>query len=132
MYAGIGESVTNDQTKTVEMAVDADIVDGKVVYKKEPQKLGKETSITIDQVQGNTIKYKINAMYQELTHFEDYKTKEGLEVRLPYFKKQGVDTKLTQVPGSWLMLGGSISQIGDSKKIHDMIFIRVISPKEKL
>lgn len=128
VYAAAGESVTNDQTKTVEMAVDANIINGKVVYKKEPCKLGKSVSILFKREDAAGISYQIDAMNKKLTGFDDYKTKEGLEVRMPYFASSRVNTKIIQSPNSWVSLGGLIHHQDTGTKMHKMILIQVLAP----
>ncbi len=131
VYAKIGESVTNDQTKTIDMAVDADIVDGKVVYKKEPQHLGEKVSVTVIENEEGIIRYKVDLMSRKLVGYNDYETDGGLNVSMPFFEKRGVNTRISQAADSWVTLGGLINQDGDGPKIHTMILIKIISPTQK-
>ena len=50
VIAGIGESVVNDQTKSVSLPEDFTVVDGKAVAKEKNQKLGYMVSIRFDEL----------------------------------------------------------------------------------
>ena len=128
VYAGIGESVTNDQTKTVEMTVDADVVNGQVVYTKEPHRLGKEMSITVNKIEDTNITYHISLRSQKFVGFDEYKTTGGLVVKMPYFKSRGTHTEITQEPGVWIGMGGLIDQRDGGAKMNELLYIRIIPP----
>ena len=129
VYAGIGESATNDQTETVDMAFDAEIVDGEVVYKKKPLKVGKEVSVEVLKAEDNIVSYKIHLMNKELMGFDVvHRTEEGQEVRMPFFENREVKTKITQAADSWISAGGLVEQQGTEPKTHTMLLIRVIGP----
>ena len=130
VYAGIGESVTNDQTKVISMAIDAEVIDGKVIYTKEPYKFGKEVSITVNkvEVEGNTVTYQLNMMSQKFIGFDEYKTKEGLIIKMPYFEGRGTHTEITQEPCVWIVMGGLMHQRDDGPKMNEIFCIRIIPP----
>jgi len=128
VYAGLGESATNDQTETVEMTTDADIVEGKVVYKKEPIKVGMMVSVEVLEAEDNRVCYKLNIMNKDLIGYDTHQPEEGLEVRMPFFEARSIDTKITQAPDSWRYVGGTINQQGTEPKIHTMLLFRVIAP----
>ena len=129
VYAGLGESATNDQTETVDMPVDAEIVDGEIVYKKEPLKVGKEVSVEVLKAEDNIVSYKIHLMNKKLIGFDVvHRTEEGQEVRMPFFEIRGVDTKITQAADSWISAGGLVEQQGTEPKTHTILLIRVIGP----
>jgi len=129
VYAGLGESVTNDQTKSVSLPEDYDIVDGKaVVVKEKIIKLGYSVAVTIDKIENGAISYHLNASHLELRGFDEYKTENGISVKMPFFERRSVDTNLTQKPNSWLVMGGLIDEKPDGKKVNMMIFVRIIPP----
>ena len=130
VYAGIGESATNDQTETVDMAFDAEIIDGEVVYEKKPLKVGKEVSVEVLKAENNLVSYKIYLMNRKLIGFDVvHRTEEGQEVKMPFFELTKLDTKITQVADSWISTGGIVEQQGTEPKIRRMLLIRVIAPK---
>ncbi|VGO20587.1 hypothetical protein [Pontiella sulfatireligans] len=128
VYAGIGESVTNDQTKTEAMAVDANVVEGNVVCRKEPYKFGKSVSITVNQVKDNVVNYKVDMMNRKFKAFDEYKTKDGLVIKMPFFESRGLNTEISQPPYVWTAMGGLIDQRNDGQKTHEIIIIRIIPP----
>jgi hypothetical protein len=129
VYAGIGESATNDQTETVEMPFDVDIVDGEVVYEKKPLKVGKAVSVEALKAEDHLISYKIHLLNRKLIGFDVvHRTEEGQEVKMPFFEVTEVNTKITQAADSWIVTGGVIAQQGTEPKIHRMLLVRVIAP----
>lgn len=129
VYAGIGESATNDQTETVEMPFDADIVDGEVVYEKKPLKVGMAVSVEVLKAEAHLISYKIHLLNRKLIGFDVvHRTEEGQEVKMPFFEVTEVNTKITQAADSWIVTGGMIAQQGTEPKIRRMLLIRVIAP----
>jgi hypothetical protein len=127
VLAGLGESVTNDQTKCVLMPEDYDIVDGELVAKEKIVMLGYSTSVTVDKIENGAVSYHLNASYNELVGFDEYKTEGGV-AKMPFFNKRAVDTDLTQKPNSWTMMGGLIDKRSDGKKVNRIICVRAISP----
>jgi hypothetical protein len=125
--AGLGESVMNDQTKSVSMPEDYDIVDGKAVAKEKICKLGFSVSVTVDKIENGAVSYHLNASHQELVGFDEYKTEGGL-VKMPFFNKRAVDTDLTQISNSWICFGGLVDERSDGTKINQMIAVRIIPP----
>ena len=130
VQARLGETVINDQTKTELMAVDADVINGKVVYEKEPTKFGKEVSVTVKEVDNNVVTYKIYLMKRDFIGFDTHETKEGLQVEFPFFEGVEADTELIQKTNSWLVLGGLVNQQGNGEKMHSFIIIRVLNSRE--
>jgi nitrous oxidase accessory protein NosD len=129
LIAGFGESMTNDQTKAVSMDVDWGLVDGKAVTKEKTFKLGDSISVTVNGIENGTISYHLNVHHLELAGFFECKIENGFLVKTqPRFKKETIDTDLTQKLNSWLMISGIIEQRSDGKKINQTTWIRVISP----
>ena len=128
VYAGIGESVTNDQTESVSFPESYDIVDGKAVAKEKICKLGYSTSISVNKIENEAISYHLNAIYQEFVGFDEYKIENDLTVKMPYFEKRAMNTEITQPPYMWTTLGGGASQINNGPVTYEAIFIRIIPP----
>ncbi len=128
VYASIGESVTNDQTKTAQMVIDADVVNGEIVYTKKPYKLGTKISIRVDKAEGTNITYQIHMMRNKFVGFDEYTTKEGFVIKMPYCEGRSIDTQITQPHDVWTTLGGLIHQQNNGPKIHEMIFFRIHPP----
>ena len=117
VVAGIGESITNDQTQSVSMPEDYDIVNGQAVAKEKTVKLGYSVSVTVDKIENGAVSYRLNAMHRELAGFDEYKIGNGQNVKMPKFEKRGVDTVLTQSPNSWVMMGRLTDHRSDGKNI---------------
>ena len=128
VYAGLGESVTNDQTKSVSLPEDYDIVDGKVVVKEKICKLGCFTSVAIDKIENGAVSYHLNIIHKELVGFDEYKTENGISVKMPFFEGRAVDTDLTQQPNSWIVMRGLVDEKPDGKKMNQIICVRIIPP----
>ena len=126
VLAGLGESVTNDQTKSVLMPEDYDIVDGELIAKEKIVKLGYSTSITVDKIENGVVSYHLNASYQELKGFDEHKTEGGI-AKMPFFNRRAVNTNLTQQPNSWVSMGGLVDET-NGEKISLFIGIRIIPP----
>lgn len=126
----LGETVISDQTKTELMAVDADVINGKVVYEKEPTKFGKEVSVTVKEVNGDVVTYNIHLMKRDFIGFNTHETKDGLQFEFPFFEGVEADTELTQKINSWLVLGGLVNQQGNGEKMHSLIIIRILDSRE--
>ena len=96
VYAGMGEAVANDQTITSEMAVDADVVDGEVVYRTESCKIGNMVSVDVKSLERGYVSYQIHAMTKRLAGYDHRKTLDGMEVRMPYFDRRELNTTMSQ------------------------------------
>jgi hypothetical protein len=128
VVAGLGESVTNDQTKAVSFPENWEIVDGKAIVKEKLIKLGYSVAVTVDKIENGVISYNLNARYRELTGFNEYPVENGYNIKMPIFKSRGVGSKLTQKPDSWLSLGEVPIQNDNGEKVKEFMYIRVISP----
>jgi hypothetical protein len=130
VIAGLGESVTNDQTKAVSLPESWEVVDGKVIVKEKMIKLGDSVAITVDKIENGEISYHLNARYNKSVGFTEYPMEKGSSVKMPVFKNRSIDTNLKQAPNSWIGLGCLSSKNSDGEKITFMMCVRVISPKE--
>jgi hypothetical protein len=128
VYAGLGMPATNAQTETIELAVDANVVDGKVVYETEPRKQGKTLSIAVQKNEDGVVNYEIHAEAQKIAGYDSYKTKTGQQIKMPFFDTKELHTRLMQKPDSWLALGGLIKKQHDGPLLHTLFLVRIISP----
>ncbi|MDA3832047.1 MAG: hypothetical protein PF495_01490 [Spirochaetales bacterium] len=131
--AGAGETVTNAQTEVYEANVDADIVNGEVIYEKEKIDLGDISTFTVHKIlEDGSVSCAFNVAHTRLVGTETYKTDEGIEVKLPYFDSRSVDTQVTLPPNTWFPMGGMIDEVNDGTKItktHESFYVRVLPPK---
>jgi len=132
LVASLGESITNGQTEAISMDIDWGVVDGKPVTKEKIFRLGDSISITANKIENGVISYHLNMHHLELAGYFEHKTTNGfLEKTQPRFKKEAIDTDLTQKLDSWLMISGIIEQRLNGEKINQLTCIRVISSDEK-
>ena len=129
VYAALGETVTNDQTKAVSMAVDAKVVDGKIVYTEEPQKIGKAVVISLNKLEGDLLTYQLKLSDKQFVGFDKYKVSDELVAKMPYFEGQSVDTEITQKANTWLTMWGITHESSTGEKTQELICIRVIPPE---
>jgi hypothetical protein len=128
--AGIGESVTIDQTTVYEGPVDADIIDGKVVYATEPIDLGKRISLTIKTVnEDKSVICEIHPLERKLIGMDRDDIGEGLTIEMPKYKTYSVDTKLTILPNTWSMSYGPITEREDGTRMHVLFLFRLLPPR---
>jgi hypothetical protein len=106
LYAQTGEAVVEDQTKTVSMPEDYDVIDGKAVPKEKEVKLGRMVEVSVSSVQEDNITYKIDIHNQKLVGYDTIKAAEGIEVEMPCFKSRNLSSEITQPFGVWQCLGG--------------------------
>ena len=60
VIAGVGESAVNDQTKTISVPEDFEVIGGKAVVKEKNIKLGYMVSVRVDEVKDDLITYHLN------------------------------------------------------------------------
>lgn len=128
VIAGLGESVTNDQTKAVSLPVDYALVDGVAVATEEVQHLGTLTAVTVKNVQSGQVDIKLLASHHKLVGHDTYQIADGVTVEMPFMESREVNTQITLSPGAWMMLGGLASEESASEKEYSFICIRVIPP----
>lgn len=130
--AGVGESITIDQTTTVYQGVDADIIDGEVVYKKEPIDLGKRLSLTIVAVnEDKTVMCQIHPMYRKLIGKNSFPVEGDLVVEMPKYRTISVDTfSKSLILDAWVMLRiYDPYERNDGTQVHGLLFGRLLPPK---
>lgn len=128
VIAGLGESVTNDQTKSVLLAEDFSVIDGKAVAEENTHKLGHLVSVAVNEIKNDAVSYHLNAQYNEVVGYDDYDLGGGLAVKMPRLERRSVDTELKQKPNSWVMLGGLVDERSDGKKMRFMMGVKIIPP----
>jgi hypothetical protein len=149
VYAAVGETAVNDQTKHCHLPETFKVVPDKtgnpeVVYSDEIKGLGRFVEFTVSGVENGKVSYHVIARDTELAGMQNYdtgvedKNQKKLIASLPVFKKTGIDTAMTQTPGTWIGMGGLISEktenvnSGEVKKIRikKFMFVRVLPPKD--
>ena len=123
IYAGVGESVTNDQTKTVSFV--RGITIGKNTDSvSSPVELGKKASVTVSKIEGANITYCINLMNQTFEGFNEYQIgssspTNAMIVSMAFVNKTFVHKEITQPPYVWTML---------TDPPYQTVFFRIIPP----
>ena len=126
--AGVGESVTNDQTKHVVMAEDYSVVEGKDVAQEKVYKLGSIVSANINELENGYIYCHTYANRQELVGFDETIMENGERVMIPAIKTRELDMRPLLEPNSWIMIGGLTSQRSDGENLDLILCLRVIPP----
>lgn len=123
VVAGVGESVTNDQTRPAPSEIDGKPVDKDIIVK-----LGYSVSIQNPTVEGGALSYHLISHYEELVGFEEYTTQDGASVMMPFTTKRELNTQISQKLNTWITLGGLIKDNSDGKKTNLMLCVRTIPP----
>lgn len=129
VIAGIGESVTNDQTKALSLPEDYDIINGEAVAKNKTCNIGESFSVTLIKVESGAVTCKINPVTTMLKGFDEYVVSDGVTVKMPMWKKMKIDSEITLEPNLWTLLGGLIDQRSDGTSVNNLFCIRVLPPK---
>ncbi len=130
VHVQAGGANTNDQTKSVMLPEDYSIVDGKAVAKEKECKLGKFVSVEIENIEGDTISYKLDVFDRKIKGHDDYKVGEGITVSIPFMENSAINTRVTQKMNSWVLLGG-LSDKDSKGNASELIFcVRIIPPKQ--
>lgn len=129
-YVEVGATVTNAQTEVLHSIVDASVVEGKVVYEKEPIHVGPSVILTINEIlESGAINCNLEIDHCRLTGVEHYTLEEEFEIEMPHYEKRSINTEITLAPNSWLPMAGMISQRNDGTKVHEIFLIRLLPPK---
>ena len=128
VIAGIGESVTNDQTKAVLLPEDYDIVDGKAVAKNTIIHIGKSFSVTPIKVENGIVISKILPSWTKLKGYDEYKIEDDISVKMPMFERKVVDSVLSLELNAWTLLGGLVDQSSDGTSVNNLVCFRVLPP----
>ena len=128
VLAGLGESVTNDQTKATLFPEDYTIVDGQAIPKEKIIGIGLFTSVTVEKIENEAISFHINASDNKFKEWQEYPAGDGLIIKMPFFNRRAIDTRLTLKPNEWVTLGGLVGERSDGKKMSSFMGIRIIPP----
>ena len=128
VLAGLGESVTNDQTTATLFPEDYTIVDGQAIPKEKIIGIGLFTSITVEKIENEAISFHIHASDNEFKEWEEYPVGDGLIVKMPFFNRRAIDTRLMLKTNEWVTLGGLVDERSDGKKMSSFMGIRIIPP----
>lgn len=147
VYASVGETAIDDQTtpyptpKTIEAARD-EKGNLTVVSSDETSAVGRYVEFTIYEIKNDSVSYHIVASNTQLAGEQHVKLKapdgetDTICATRPIFRRNKIDTELTQAPDTWLNMGGSISEkieyrtSGKVKKtrVKKTSFVRILSP----
>lgn len=152
VYAAVGETAVNDQTKTISIHEPFEVKTNsngviEIAYRDRTVKVGKYTSLTIKTVEKDNVSLDLWFYEKSLNGTQEYavapatKTQKSVTASLTLFKKTEVKTSVSIAPSLWFPMGGLIKdkdgkfsseekkgpQIGSSKVFS---FIRILPPKE--
>lgn len=127
IYAELGKPAVNDQTKSMMLPTDYNVVNGEPVAVEALQHIGVRAEITIHDYRNDTATFNLKFHHQEIKGYDEYLLKGGKSVRIPIFETRKVDTDLSQVLGSWVVVGGIESSTGEKTSTAYYI-IRVTRP----
>jgi hypothetical protein len=128
VLAGLGESVTNDQTKATLFPEDYTIVDGQAIPKEKIIGIGLFTSVTVEKIENEAIRFHINASDRKFKEWQEYPAGDGLIIKMPFFNMRAIDTHLMLKTNEWVTLGGLVDERSDGKKMSLFMGIRIIPP----
>jgi hypothetical protein len=80
LYAEVGETVADDQTRLVSMPEDYDVIDRKAV------------EVSISSIKKNSVTYKIDIHNQKLVGYAKIKLAQGIEVKMPYIRSLNLNS----------------------------------------
>jgi len=128
VIAGLGESVTNDQTKATLFPEDYTIVDGQAIPKEKIIGIGLFTSITVEKIENEAIGFHIIASDRKFKEWQEYPAGDGLIIKMPFFNTREIDTHLTLKTNEWVMLRGLVNERSDGMEMSSFMGIRIIPP----
>jgi len=147
VYAGIGETAINDQTETIsapksfEAKTNANGVVS-VVYSNGTAKIGQYVKATLRKGEGNSVACDLVVYENSLAGMRKYQVAPATETQAEVtasqliFKKNGIDTSVDLAPGTWIGMGGLISEQIDNadtkektiNKTYRFLFLRILPP----
>ena len=143
VYAAVGETAKVDETETVSIPEQFEIVEGKAVGIEQTHKLGLSVEATflermilqsqdesigdvlVEYTGNDSVLLKLHTFRKELVGYDTQKLTDEIEVKIPHFSKLEANTRLINKTGLWAVIGGNTdSKTGLSK----FICVRVIPP----
>jgi hypothetical protein len=148
VYAAIGKTAIEDQTETISAPQTFEgITDTngvlQVVYDDETAKIGRYAEVTLQEVENDQATCDLWFYEKTLFGMQKYQLKRATETQnaviasLPIFKNNEMKTEVTLHLGSWIGMGGLISEkiesfdSGEEKIIRTkkFSFVRILPPK---
>jgi hypothetical protein len=123
VYARPGEPAENDQTESVLLAEDFQIIEGKAVPREKECRLGKSVGVKISRVDAQSATFRLKVYQRKLKGFDGYETAAGT-VKIPFFSSREINSELTQIFNTWTVIGAS-----DDAAIFSVFIIRTLPPK---
>ena len=127
VYADQGVAAVNDQTTEMMLPEDFNVVNGKLIPIERLQRIGVRSEVTVIGLKNNSATFQLKFHHQEIKGYDEYKLKGGHDARVPFFETRKVDTELTQVLGSWVVVGG-IESVVDQQIKTAYYIVRVTKP----
>jgi hypothetical protein len=152
VYAAVGETAINDQTKTIPVHTSFEVKTNsngmiEVVYVDGTARIGRTVEITIQTIENSLATCALNLYENSLAGMQDYvaapatETRKSVTASLPVFKMNRIKTSITGSPGSWLSMGSLIKdedgKFSPEKQMNPQTgvtrvssFMRILPPKE--
>lgn len=127
VYAEQGKTAVSDQTTSMMLPEDYNVVNGKLIPVERLQRIGVRSEVTVTALRNNSATFNLKFHHQEIKGYDEYKLKGDHNARIPHFETRKVDTELTQVLGSWVVVGGIESVVDEQVKTAYYI-VRVTRP----
>ncbi len=143
VYAAIGETAVNDQTKTIsapknyELKTDTNGVVS-VVYIDDTAKVGRYVELTLQKVGGNQATCDLLFYEKSLRGMHKYdvapltETQDAVTASMPIFKMYKIDTNITLDFESWVPMGGLLGGTAKNTKTaaEKHTFVRILPPQK--
>ena len=135
VYAAVGETAVNDQTKTIPVHESFEVKTNsngviQIEYSDKTVKVGKYTSVTIKTVEKGIVSLDLWFYEKSLNGMQKYavapatKTQNAVTASLPLFKNDESRTSVSIIPDLWRSMGG----LTNTNRV--LLGIRILPPKE--
>lgn len=128
----VGERVINDQTETIELPSDYDVVDDKAtVSMMEPFRSGLSIDIELIEVNTSTSTYLLKLHSGQVAGFDIFTLPTGDEIKMPQRFTISRSTEIIQPLNSWNMIGGLVTEKTEGDETSgksQVIYIRILPP----
>jgi len=141
VYAGIGETAINDQTKIIsapksyEPKVDTNGIVS-VVYSDDTTKVGQYVEWTLQKVENGEVTCDLWFFDKSLVGSFKYevapatKTQDAVTAFMPKFKALEMKTKISITPGNWIPMGGLSAAKNPTLVTDRHLFVQILPPQK--
>ena len=135
VYAAVGETATNDQTKPYLLPDTYEIhdKDGQLLLTSgdEIARIGRSVEFTVFEIKDGLVSYQMKVDDHTVNgshHYDlaDKKSGKTVAVSLPSFNTKKIDTKMKQYPGNWISMGG----LTTTSNTTSYFAVRILPPQE--